>query len=330
MKKMLPLILLALMLSGCAGVTVGGSQMPPAPVSAAPSKDVLDLLIPPTATPSPSPSPSPSPAPVSKTPAPSAAAPAETPWVPPAASVQTAPQPEPALPETPQPEPSVSALPPESEPPAASPTADPALESPLPASPSPELPVASEPPVVEPSTPLTEPEVLPAEPSPSPTSEPVPLEAPSDEEVARAYRQAEEAYGWFGSSPLASSGPVIEIAGRPYQSVASPSFPTLDHLRAYLKSLFSDEIVDSLLPIGGVQYLDHDGKLYVLSDGGTQSAPAGAENRQIIREGEDRFLVKVTADLVDPESGAVIGAKIETFPYERVGEKWIFTSFNRA
>lgn len=170
---------------------------------------------------------------------------------------------------------------------------------------------------------------------PEPTPSPEPPDVPSDEAVLLAYRQAAEAYNWFVMATLpGDQTDQREVDGIVYTRVADPRFATLDNLRGYLKSLFSDELVDALLPTGGTQYVDLDGALYVqegargadITKGGVtlivlwpeEAAPVGCTVQATVE------VVEWSEDML---TSTVVGQETYSFPYQKVGEKWVFTQF---
>ncbi|MFR4562149.1 MAG: hypothetical protein ACLT5P_13705 [Flavonifractor plautii] len=70
---------------------------------------------------------------------------------------------------------------------------------------------------------------------------------------------------------------------------------TLADLRGYLKSLFSDGLVEELLPVDGTQYVE-------LTVRSTPRRRRGADTG--------------------------VGSETHDFLYEQVGERWIFTTFS--
>lgn len=184
----------------------------------------------------------------------------------------------------------------------------------------------------------------PAVPSQSPAAEtpgaeitdtPAPEETPSgdtpdDEAVLAAYRQAVEAFWWFQveTMPFDLEAPQT-VDGEIYYPVDYPGIATLSDLRGYLKSLFSDQLVEELLPYDGTQYIEVDGRLCVRDGARGTDITRGAETVQVVRDGNpDRCVVLVTVEVLDPEQDfAVTGSVSYEFPYERVGETWIFTDF---
>ena len=214
-------------------------------------------------------------------------------------------------------------------------TAQPGESDPPPAS---EKPAASVRPVeTESAAPSAEPspEVTSTpgpEPSPVASETPAPAaEGPTDEEVLEAYRRAQEAYSWFQVSPM-SFDPANsrEVDGVVYYRVDYDGISSLSTLRGYLKSLFSDALVDTLLPYDGTQYIDINGVLYVQDGGRGTDIYRGAEYTQVMRDDNpNRLVVQVTVEIVDPEqNGAVTGSETYEFPYEKVGDRWIFTDFS--
>ena len=182
-----------------------------------------------------------------------------------------------------------------------------------------------------------------AEPVPSESAEPAPVEAvvprdvPSDEAVLTAYREASQATSWFagyGQPELDEKDQKSEgETGAVYYRVTQTPLTTMDSLRAYLKDLFSDELVDGYLASDQMTaFREFDGKLYALPAGrGTDITKGGVITAVVWPQGVDvpaSCTVHVTVDVVDPENNfAVTGQMTYDFPYQKVGSKWVFTQF---
>jgi len=151
--------------------------------------------------------------------------------------------------------------------------------------------------------------------------------APTDEEVKLAYEKAREAYSWFDLTTMYSDGSSqIEYNGSIYVKVNQEGFESLSDLEAYLRSLFSDDIVDSLLATN--RYIDVDGALYALpADRGTNIF-AGEEYHKIIRESDKKIIYEVTVDILDENFEKVADEEVFSFSYELIGDKWVFTNFS--
>lgn len=200
----------------------------------------------------------------------------------------------------------------------------PAAESPLPA------PVPTPEPTPEP-TPAPTPESLPPEP-----------DRPSDEAVLAAYREAAEVYSWFAGyhdeSLLLDREDILtrplgeeEIA---LYRVTRLGLGSLDELRGYLKDRFSDEIVDVLMNPDTIPFAEGpEGGLYALPAGRGSDITKGGVTLEVQwpMEGEPvRCTVLARVELLSAnEEGVLVSAGEEShqFPYEKVGEKWVFTQF---
>lgn len=168
-------------------------------------------------------------------------------------------------------------------------------------------------------------------PTPTPTVAPELAEGPTDEEILAAYQMAEEAYGWFVLAPPELDRTEQRMVGElTYCRVDDPRFSNLAELRGYLKTLFSDTLVDQLLPIDGTQYVELDGVLYTIDGGRGADMTKGEETVQVLRdEAPARYTVRVTVEVLDPEQDyAVTGTEEHDFLYEQVGDQWIFTTFS--
>ena len=202
--------------------------------------------------------------------------------------------------------------------------------------PASEKPTDSAPPAeTESAAPSADPEISPASspvPDPVVSETPAPVaEGPTDEEVLEAYRRAQEAYSWFQVSPMPfDPADSREVDGVVYYRVDYDGISSMSALRGYLKSLFSDALVDTLLPYDGTQYIDINNVLYVQDGGRGTDIYRGAEYTQVMRDDNpNRLMVQVTVEIVDPDqNGAVTGSETHEFPYEKVGDRWIFTDFS--
>lgn len=151
----------------------------------------------------------------------------------------------------------------------------------------------------------------------------------TEEEVLTAYDRAVSVYEWFELSPLPCGGPVRLEDGVEYRRVEYAGFETLEDLRTYLGSLFSEELTSRLLAQGtpAPRYRDIDGALYVRPDGRAADAGKGAASAAVEREGDGSYLINVTVDLLDGDQSTVTGAEFYAFPYREVGGRWVFTDF---
>jgi hypothetical protein len=152
-------------------------------------------------------------------------------------------------------------------------------------------------------------------------------EIPTDEEVNSAYKRAEEAYGWFDLAimPVDEFNPV-DYNGKVYYKVVHESIHSLADLEAYLHSIFSGSIVDSLLKDS--DYVEIDGVLHTMMSDRGSNIYVGDEYHKIIHEDEKRIIYQVTVDIFDDGLENVVDQKEYSFPYEFIEDKWVFTNFS--
>lgn len=157
-------------------------------------------------------------------------------------------------------------------------------------------------------------------------AEPRPL---MEEEILAAYYRAEEAYGWFDLAPLPSTGEALPLDGADYYKVDYPGMETLDDLRAYLRRLFSSELTDNLLSLGGGSpyYRDVDGALYVSFSGRERDGGKGASQVEAVQLDSQTYALEVSVELLNDERSAVTGLECWSFPYSYVDGRWVFTEF---
>lgn len=156
--------------------------------------------------------------------------------------------------------------------------------------------------------------------------EPRPL---TDEEILTAYYRAVEAYGWFDLSPLPDSGETVRVDETVYRRVDFPGMEELEDLRTYLRSLFSGELTERLLAMGGTTplYRDIDGALFVSAAGRSRAAGKGASEAEVHQADDHSYSVEVIVDLLDDDHAAVVGLECWSFPFAFVDGRWVFTDF---
>lgn len=147
------------------------------------------------------------------------------------------------------------------------------------------------------------------------------------DEVLLAYDRAKTAFGWFYLTTLPSEEGGVMVGSQRYHPVAYPGIATLEELRTYLRSLFSQEVIGRLLPADGIQYRDIDGALYVLPSSSRPDPGKGAESVTAEETGPDAWSVNVTVELLSEDGRDVIGMEGYSFPYENVDGRWVFTDF---
>lgn len=137
--------------------------------------------------------------------------------------------------------------------------------------------------------------------------------------LPEVFAQAVTAWGWFDMAPLPHNAEDTrqDESGQTFFRVEATGLTSLLELRGYLKTLFSDEIVDALLGYG--KYRDFDGALYVLAFEEDPSFPSrfpSGQIREVLRESEHRLVYRLHWD-----------ADVLDYIYELVGDQWIFTQF---
>ncbi len=152
-------------------------------------------------------------------------------------------------------------------------------------------------------------------------------------EMIFVYKNAVEAYGWFELTTLPTSGLLREYNGNSYAKVNDDNFKTLADLENYLHMLFTDSIVNDLLhPKNGTErYCNIDGDLYAIpADRGT-NITKGEEKYEIISSNADTITFRVTVEILgewDGNKQPITGYETHDFTYEKIGDKWVFTTFN--
>lgn len=151
----------------------------------------------------------------------------------------------------------------------------------------------------------------------------------TDEEILSAYGRAVSAYKWFDLSTMPCGAGTRTVDGYAYQRVTYDGISSMEELRTYLLGLFSEEIVEKLLPEDQqpAHYRDIDGVLYALpADRGTD-IHKGAATASVVQNGDDAYSVNVTVETLGDDLTTVTGIELCSFPYEKVDGRWVFTDF---
>lgn len=151
----------------------------------------------------------------------------------------------------------------------------------------------------------------------------------SEQEVLYAYDRAVEAYGWFDLDTLPCTDQAATMDGYVYQQVDYDGIATMDDLRTYLGGLFSQDIIDRLLPENtpGSQYREVDGKLYVRPSARDADNHKGTVTTSVRQENGTAYSVNVTVEILGEDLATVTGMECDSFSYELVNGRWVFTDF---
>ena len=239
---------------------------------------------------------------------------------------------------TPSPVPVATATPPAVPSPVVTPSPAPVEETPVPTSTPAPAATPTPKPVSTPPVGTQEPQPTPVvEPTPEPTPAP---DRPDDEVVLAAYREATEVFSWFAGygEPELDRNDHINIMMEGWGNeitlfrVVSPQLNSTDELRAYLKTLFSDEVVDGLFKNASATFADGpEGGLYTTGAGRGSNINKGGVVLSVVwpPEGGDALCtVQAEVELLDGETlSTVVGTEVYQFPYQKVGDKWVFTQF---
>lgn len=152
---------------------------------------------------------------------------------------------------------------------------------------------------------------------------------PAQEEVLAAYDRAVTVFGWFQLNTLPCGSTSAMVGTNLYQRVDYPGISTMEQLMTYLRSLFSQAVIDRLLPPDAEtpQYRDIDGTLFVLPSRHQPDPSKGATEVTVEQTGADACMVNVTVELLADDGETVSGTEYDSFPYQCVNGRWVFTSF---
>ena len=155
------------------------------------------------------------------------------------------------------------------------------------------------------------------------------LPVPSEQEVLYAYDRAVQAYGWFSLNTLPGTGDLVTLNDCEYEQVSYNGIATMKDMRTYLADLFSENVIDQMLPQGtsAPMYRDIDGRLYVRPFSRGADLYKGAVTTAVRQESDTAYSVNVTVEILGADLTTVTGVEIDSFPYELVNGRWVFTDF---
>lgn len=155
---------------------------------------------------------------------------------------------------------------------------------------------------------------------------------PDREQVRNAYDRAVDAVGWFQSGTMPCTGSTVSLESGVYRKVSYAGVESLNDLKNYLRGLFSEELVDSLLTkkIDGeaCRFLEKSGVLYELQRELPVRERTGRVKVSVRRRSARRYEVDVQTQLLAADGKTVTGVKYNACFFEKQEEKWIFTNFD--
>ncbi|MDD4774019.1 MAG: hypothetical protein PHZ09_10540, partial [Eubacteriales bacterium] len=154
-------------------------------------------------------------------------------------------------------------------------------------------------------------------------------------------RRAAEAYGWFDMSTMSARHgiddilrertgtaqpiPELQLSAGGYREIGDSRIKTYADLEAYIKSLFSDDIAESLLSRD--IYRDIGGKLHGLDAARGSDITKGGEKASVKRVDANKLIYTVRLELRGGDLNTVAGYETHEFVHEQVGQKWVWTKF---
>ncbi len=172
-------------------------------------------------------------------------------------------------------------------------------------------------------------------PEPEPEhAEPTQLVVPTEEEVTAAYQKAREAYNWFDMTTMPLSDETVDVQAMTYNKVDYPGITTMAELEAYLKTIFTDEVVAEIMALNQANeywhYDDNDGALYALPADRGGDIFKGDESYEVIVNGGDEIDYRVSVEVYDdPATMNVVDTEVYDFMYvDPAGSgEWRFANF---
>ena len=154
--------------------------------------------------------------------------------------------------------------------------------------------------------------------------------SPTDSEIKASYHKAVEAFSWFDMTTMPhDENQTVNENGRLYVRVLYDGINTLSDLYAYLRNIFTVEVINEMFNIIPNRFREFNGVLYVLGGDRGGDITRGDETHEIIRECDDRIIYRITVDVLDWDTlEEVVDTVVYDFVYTLVDGQWLFSNFN--
>ncbi len=152
--------------------------------------------------------------------------------------------------------------------------------------------------------------------------------------ILAAYKSATVAASWFRIASILETADeypsaddlYIELDDRRYFKVKR--FDRYDVFVDYLEMLFSKELTQEFLQSENNKYINIDGELYATLGIRGTDIHMGNEYYAIERVSDSKYIVRVTVDILGGDDMlTIVGNEVFEFPYEFMGDRWVFTEF---
>lgn len=149
-------------------------------------------------------------------------------------------------------------------------------------------------------------------------------------QVLNAYDRAATAVEWFRSGNMPCSDETVRVDDKLYRKVKYAGIETMEDLKTYLRGIFSEDLVEKLTGSKNQtppRFRDVQGSLYEMRQESKDEDSWGRVKLLVKKSGSTRYVVNVTAELMKKDRKTVKGVECNSFPYERVNGRWVFTNF---
>lgn len=149
-------------------------------------------------------------------------------------------------------------------------------------------------------------------------------------QVLNAYDRAVTAVKWFQSGNMPCSDETVRVDDTIYRKVKYAGIETMEDLKTYLRGIFSEELVEKLTGSKNQtppRFRDVQGSLYEMRQEAKNEDSWGRVKLLVKKSGSARYIVNVTAELMAKDRKTVKGVECNSFPYERINGRWVFTNF---
>jgi len=154
---------------------------------------------------------------------------------------------------------------------------------------------------------------------------------PTEEDMENVYKAACDAFGWITltAAPPVDMKDEYVVDGLAYYRVKSDFLNSLDDLKLYYLTMFDESTAEELMDINEEtsRFVEKpDGGLFCMKFYYKPQGFSEEETFELVKNSEDSCTYNVSYYTVDKD-GNKLKDKMESFRYEKVDGRWIFTNF---
>jgi len=158
-------------------------------------------------------------------------------------------------------------------------------------------------------------------------------------EIKHRYQRARQAFNWFHFSGVTIASDMgaddaVEIDGFLFSKVIHDTIGTMADLEAYLQTIFTQDMVFSLMQDSPIPFREIDGVLHSVGLTASANRFAGDEVHEIIRLNDSEIIYRVSVEMFDgsavEDDSILLEIAVHDFHLILEDGVWLFQNFHRV